>query len=473
MIQVLIVADRRHYIQRICALLEHYEDLILNVAFHSTDIFDAYLQYAPDVILIDPKIQLPLPAILEYFEARRWDCLFFIEKNPDFLVPTPQTVFIDLEQDNLYLLIQKYLHDRRHSQPSAKSLLNIISPDGRDILKLGPDLYFIMMCISLSADEPPLGSDTVSQLKNAVKTVGNCDIFRILERDIVIVMRKSQMNPSIDFNEVYSIVCCITKIPYSAVRKDRVPLEALESTCQSILSASERCYCLGPKCFTMQEIDTMPLQNDVFYFYSLFVQMMGCFFEHDLKSFTACIRNFYTGQIISAGNPIALECLHEWLSFAEDTLFRKYVPGTAFSYACIYGSAEQECQRILEHWSQIYFRYDRLPYRPATIQALYCLLQNYSEPGFSLDEASRKIRFSKTYTSRFIKEDIDQSFGDLLLRLRMQHSCILLKMTSVTVKDIALAVGYGDAQYFSKVFKKQTHMQPTDFRQHFQKRRQP
>lgn len=472
MIQVLIVADSKQFIQRVHALLEDCEGIVLHVVFHSLDIFDAYIQYVPDIILIDHKISLPLHAILKHFESHHWNCLFFIDKKLDFLTPTSQTVYIDLEQDNLYRLIQQYSYERNNSVLPSDAPLYVASPDGRNLLQLKTDLYFIMMCISLSADTSPFSSDTINQIKNAVKVVGNFEIFRILERNMMIVMRKSQMNPSMYFNEIYSIVCRITGIPYSAVWKGPILLDTVEDTCKSILDISERCYCFGPKCYTLQNIDTITIRDDVTGYYHDFVKMTGLFFEHDLKSFTACIRDFFTGRIISDGNPVALECLHEWLSFAEDALFKRYTLNKDFQYAAIYGSAEKECDRIIAHWSEIFLKYDRYPYRPATVQALYCLLESYSEPKFSLDEASRKIKFSKTYMSRFIKDDIDQSFGDLLLKLRIRHSVILLKMTSKTVKEIALDVGYTDAQYFSKVFKKQTGMHPTDFRQHFSKRGQ-
>lgn len=471
MIQVLIVADSRYFIQRAYALLEHYEDIALYVAFHSMDIFDAYLKYTPDIILIDHKIQLPLYAVLHYFETNHWNCLFFIDKKLDFLPPTAQTIFIDLEQEDLYALIQKHFHAQRHVALSDVISLYIVSPDGKDILQLQSDLYFVMMCISLSASKSPFHSALIEQIKNEVNTFGNIETFSVFEQDIIIVMRKSQMNSSAAFYEIYSVLCRITGICYSAIWEGHIPLERLEKICQKILSLSERCYCLGSKCYTLQEISELPASNDVMYFYSCFVQMIISFFEHDLKSFIKHIRDFYTNNIILSGNSVALECIREWLSFAEHSLFKRYILNKDFQYTCIYGSAERECDEIIRYWSEIFFKYDKIPYRPATVQALYCLLQNYNEHTFSLEEASREIQFSKTYMSRFVKEDTAQSFGNLLLSLRMQHSVILLKMTSKTIKDIALAVGYMDAQYFSKVFKKHTNMQPTDFRQYYQKRR--
>jgi two-component system response regulator YesN len=44
----------------------------------------------------------------------------------------------------------------------------------------------------------------------------------------------------------------------------------------------------------------------------------------------------------------------------------------------------------------------------------------------------------------------------------------LLRKTEMTVKDIALEVGYSNFSHFSKTFKKSTNMNPKDFRQYKQ-----
>jgi AraC family transcriptional regulator of arabinose operon len=48
--------------------------------------------------------------------------------------------------------------------------------------------------------------------------------------------------------------------------------------------------------------------------------------------------------------------------------------------------------------------------------------------------------------------------------LRMQHACLLLKSTSMSVKEIASEVGYYDPQYFSRVFKSTNQVAPTAYR---------
>ena len=48
-------------------------------------------------------------------------------------------------------------------------------------------------------------------------------------------------------------------------------------------------------------------------------------------------------------------------------------------------------------------------------------------------------------------------------RLRMAYACKLLKSTSASVKQVAIAIGYRDPLYFSKVFKAVNRVPPSRY----------
>ncbi len=61
--------------------------------------------------------------------------------------------------------------------------------------------------------------------------------------------------------------------------------------------------------------------------------------------------------------------------------------------------------------------------------------------------------------------------SDYLNRLRIERAkALLLENMFLTVREIAEITGYADQLYFSKVFKKETGMTPSDFRAAFGKR---
>ena len=53
-----------------------------------------------------------------------------------------------------------------------------------------------------------------------------------------------------------------------------------------------------------------------------------------------------------------------------------------------------------------------------------------------------------------------------IIELRVNAACDLLRDTDMSVKQIGILVGYEDAHFFSKIFKKQTGMSPQHFREH-------
>ena len=69
--------------------------------------------------------------------------------------------------------------------------------------------------------------------------------------------------------------------------------------------------------------------------------------------------------------------------------------------------------------------------------------------------------------SRYVSHFTEQ-FGlspmAYIVRLRLNSACDLLENTDMSVKQIALLVGYEDPRFFSKLFKKHIGLSPVDFR---------
>jgi len=53
---------------------------------------------------------------------------------------------------------------------------------------------------------------------------------------------------------------------------------------------------------------------------------------------------------------------------------------------------------------------------------------------------------------------------DYFIRLRMQHACRLLDATEMSVKAIAITLGYDDLLYFSRIFKSVNQVAPSEYR---------
>ena len=84
----------------------------------------------------------------------------------------------------------------------------------------------------------------------------------------------------------------------------------------------------------------------------------------------------------------------------------------------------------------------------------------------SLDQAAEAMGMSSFYFSRFFRTSYNQTFLEYLTAYRIDRAVELLQQTDIPVREIAVRVGYTDANYFTKVFKRHLGVTPTEYRNH-------
>ncbi len=89
--------------------------------------------------------------------------------------------------------------------------------------------------------------------------------------------------------------------------------------------------------------------------------------------------------------------------------------------------------------------------------------ENYMKP-VSLAKISENTYLSPIYVSRVFKEATGESPISYLIRVRLTRACELLTGENASVREIARQVGYEDAYYFSKLFKKYYGVSPVAYR---------
>ena len=89
---------------------------------------------------------------------------------------------------------------------------------------------------------------------------------------------------------------------------------------------------------------------------------------------------------------------------------------------------------------------------------------NYTK-NITLDDLSMAVNISSYYLSRIFKENTGENFIDYLTRLRIERAKELLSTTQYSMKEIGVMSGYPDPNYFSKTFKKNVGVTPTEYRE--------
>ncbi len=82
----------------------------------------------------------------------------------------------------------------------------------------------------------------------------------------------------------------------------------------------------------------------------------------------------------------------------------------------------------------------------------------------SIEEMSKLTGFSPSYFSRTFRKAMDENFVSYVNRVKIEYSIELLKTSNKSINTIAEELGYTDASYFIKVFKRYAGTTPLAFR---------
>ncbi|WP_409967583.1 helix-turn-helix domain-containing protein [Bengtsoniella intestinalis] len=96
-------------------------------------------------------------------------------------------------------------------------------------------------------------------------------------------------------------------------------------------------------------------------------------------------------------------------------------------------------------------------------QAVRYIHTNYSEK-ITLESVAATVYLSPTYFSKMFKEELHTPFTTYINQVRVEQSKSLLRKGDAKLSEVALAVGFEDQSYFTKVFKKITGQSPLQYR---------
>ena len=99
----------------------------------------------------------------------------------------------------------------------------------------------------------------------------------------------------------------------------------------------------------------------------------------------------------------------------------------------------------------------------AVSQIISITQEHFTESTLSLPVIAKKIGYDPKYLSSLFKKKKGIAYTQYLRELRLRHAIFLMEQGVVSVKNIALLSGFGDALYFSKVFSEAMGRSPKSY----------
>ena len=90
--------------------------------------------------------------------------------------------------------------------------------------------------------------------------------------------------------------------------------------------------------------------------------------------------------------------------------------------------------------------------------------EHFTDETISLNAVARAVNISPNYFSGVFSQEMGQTFVEYLTEKRMERARELLRQSGMRSSEVAYAVGYRDARYFSFLFKKTQGCTPSSYR---------
>ena len=89
--------------------------------------------------------------------------------------------------------------------------------------------------------------------------------------------------------------------------------------------------------------------------------------------------------------------------------------------------------------------------------------ENFTNSDFSIEQVIAELGTNRTSLYGFIKSNTGMSMGKYIMKLRLEKAAKLLLSTDMTVSEAGIAVGIDSLSYFTRSFKQQFGVTPTEF----------
>lgn len=100
-------------------------------------------------------------------------------------------------------------------------------------------------------------------------------------------------------------------------------------------------------------------------------------------------------------------------------------------------------------------------------QIISYINEHFSDKDLSIIKMANYFYFSPNYLCNIFKKATGKTINDYITEVRIEKAKTFLKDRSIKLYEVAEMVGFGDANYFSSIFKKKVGVTPSVFKERF------
>lgn len=93
------------------------------------------------------------------------------------------------------------------------------------------------------------------------------------------------------------------------------------------------------------------------------------------------------------------------------------------------------------------------------------LEKNIANSDLRVDDMAAAVNLGRTVFYNKLKSIVGMSPTDFVRNLRVKRASEMIRQSKMTISEISIAVGFSDQRYFSRVFKKEMGMTPSEYRE--------
>lgn len=129
---------------------------------------------------------------------------------------------------------------------------------------------------------------------------------------------------------------------------------------------------------------------------------------------------------------------------------------------------EMEASATLLQAAATYFLSNNwvIPARAEFIRDLDRYIDSHIADPITVEDLCTAFHMRRTRLYNAVREYLDCGIAQYIKKRRIQHACMLLKHSDMSIAEIAYSVGYMDYCYFSQIFKSETGTSASNYRLH-------